>query len=213
MDILRNTLDLVKWVTNEPNGCITLNKAAPFLRYPHDNPNNKPQIKASRLPGHDIEASTGMYGIQKYALVVLGHQPYDSENIYTTTCGNPLCMNPDHIVVKTTKNNNDAKPVNKGSLTKLRKYQQVMRMLARNETIEEVSRVTNLSKSCIRQYRKAMLEDLFGDDYNWKDFLQARDIMDGMRWSQERRMLREGKCYEYKSGDLWEVIGGPKVLE
>jgi len=181
-------VDLLNWVTKEPNGCITLKKDAPFLRYPENNPNNKPQIKSNTLKGHNAQSRSNVYGIQKFAWVVLGKNAYENEQQYTTTCGNPMCMNPEHIVpLNAQPKISNGKPVNTGSLKKLREYQQVMRLSANGAAVKDIAEIVGLSQSCINKWRNQMLEDLFGEDYNWKDFQQARDIMDGMRYAEERR--------------------------
>lgn len=181
-------MDLITWVTQQPNGCITLDKNAPFLRYPNHNPNHKPQIKAKTLDGHDYPQNTSVYGIQKYALTVLGNEAYDNEHQYETSCGNPLCMNPEHIIRKGSSNKSSKKKsVNTGSLVKLNKYQEVMRLSVQGVKSTDIAERVGMSASAVCCWRNQMMSDLLGDDYRWNDFLRIRDIADGMRYAEDKR--------------------------
>ena len=181
--ILTNPYDLIQWVKTDPNTeCMLLDLNAPFLEY---RTGGKPQLRAKALSGHTTKNKSVPYGIQQYAWVELGKNEYVSQRRFSTTCGNPLCMNPKHIIPQDVNADNNT-PV-KGSVTKLNQYREVMRLSANGLTPKEIASMVAVCEGTVHKYRAQMIEDLLGEDYKWSDLITAINVADGMRWAQQRR--------------------------
>ena len=185
---LNNPYDLIQWVNRDPKTeCMLLDPYAPFLTYRNE---GKPQIVATPIKGHETRNSSIPYGIQGYAWVELGKNEYVSQRRFTTTCGNPYCMNPDHIVPCNSNYNKPKVKSTDGSVIKLKEYQQVMRYSAQGMKPKDIAERVSVCEGTINKWRSQMIMDLLGEDYKWSDLLIAIDVADGMRWSKDKR---EGK--------------------
>jgi len=188
--ILTNPYDLIQWVkTDTETDCMILDENAPFLQYRTE---GKPQIMAKPLDGHETRSRAVPYGIQGFAWVELGKNEYIPQRRFTTTCGNPFCMNPKHIIPC---NMNDAPKVKSsdGSLIKLREYQSVMRYSAQGMKPKEIAERVSVCEGTVNKWRAQMMLDLLGEDYKWSDLLVAIDVADGMRWSKDKREGRSSQ--------------------
>ena len=94
-----NAKDIAEWMHQDPNtGCITIDERCPWVV--RTKPNAKPQIRCWTLnPEKQDKHNNNLHSLQMFAWVVLGKNPYPGRRQFKTTCGNPLCMNPDHLIL------------------------------------------------------------------------------------------------------------------
>tara|TARA_R110002012_G_scaffold293118_2_gene488700 strand:+ start:2649 stop:3344 length:696 start_codon:yes stop_codon:yes gene_type:complete len=93
-----NLADIVQWVNvDSKTDCITFKDDCPYTVKLAEK--NKTQIRCWTLnPARKDEYKNGnLYGLQTFGYVVLGKNKYPGKREYKTTCGNPNCINPNHI--------------------------------------------------------------------------------------------------------------------
>ena len=167
--ILRTAEELIPWTTFTDDGCITINKDAPFLNY-KNNKQTKPVIDSVAFEGDNARFSKNSYGIQHYAWVMLGEKEmHIKEGTFSTTCGNELCMNPDHIVWTPPKTTRVVKSSPKKPVTKT---------IGANKKLDEFEKVNTLAMSGLSNKQIAMATDLSESKINClkRKFVRMHDV-------------------------------------
>jgi hypothetical protein len=194
-------------IKREADGCIVMesdkNKNR-YITYPHDSKNAVIRVF---IPNPDNGKKWQTRSIQAFALEFLYGEKYYRNRQTTTTCGNPFCITREHIKYsvsdelyfqrqeaykrkKEKAQNKMTKPVVAEQPTKshdLTEMLRVIELLGCNRSLVGVAQDVGIELTKAAEYRKMFIEAALGEGYTIDDFLQLRDIADGMRWAKERR--------------------------
>ena len=164
---------------NIQDRCWTLDKNASFVLQPYPNHHSpKPMIRCYPLDKKKKRKITSQ-GIQNFALAIFGNKDYKdiAHQEWTTTCGNPYCMNPAHIV--------------KGD-ARAKKLLQIKTALE-DPKFDSLADFLNVLAHPFRDderkesYQRMLTTTLLGEDYEWSDLQKAIDIAEGVRFAEQKR--------------------------
>lgn len=143
------------------------------------------------------------HGLQNFALVIFGNKTYAEvrKQKYTTTCGNPYCMNPKHIKLADmsrpqshpyygpvdTKLEQIQKALASPRFDSLADFLNVIRHRATFSDKTHVLKHHKLTEKELEAYEQILLETLLGEGYTWEDLTVALDVADGMRYAKQKR--------------------------
>lgn len=186
---LTNPFDLIKWITNDDRSeCMLLDPEAPFLAYRTD---GKPQIKSVPIDGHETKSAYVPYGIQGYAYSVLGNNEFVPKRQFKTTCGNPYCMNPEHIVpCEATPKPTDYYEAADIPPSHWQVHRQMHRMFGLRMTDEQISKRLDMRPAVVAIHRYNLLNDLMGEGFDWKDLEYALDVAEGIKYANKSSSQR-----------------------
>lgn len=177
---INNPVEIHKWIKyDEQTECMLLKENAPFLKY---RACDKPSIMSVPIPGHDTRNAYVPYGIQGWAIVCLGGKEFIPKTNYRTTCGNPLCMNPDHIVAPET---NTVSSPSKSERDKLKDFMQVMKWSSTNMSPAKIADVMCIPVQQVRRYRSKLIKNLLGEGYKWSDLQYAITVAEGIKYADQ----------------------------
>lgn len=195
-------------IKREADGCIVMESDPnknPYIGYPH---NSKNAVIRVFIPNpEDGKKKWQTRSIQAFALEFLYGEKYYRNRQTTTTCGNPFCITREHIKYsvpnklyfqrqeaykrkKEKAQKKMAKPIVAEQPTKshdLTEMLRVIELLVCDRSLVGVAETLGIQLSKAEEYRKMFIEAALGEGYTIDDFLQLRDIADGMRWAKERR--------------------------
>ena len=197
---IANPVEIHKWIRyDEQTECMLLKETAPFLKYRGC---TKPSIMSTPIKGHNATTSYVPYGIQGWAWVVLGGNEFTRKTNYKTSCGNPLCMNPDHIIEPTETCVSNPKPRKE---KRMREYNEVIRLSSNPFfSTAQVAEQMGMDVRQVRDYRNMLLTNLLGDGYRWKDLLYALDVAEGIRYANKSPQQRLTEIFSPNPEKLFE---------
>ena len=181
--------------------CWTMNKDASFLLNPYPNTTAvKPMIRCYPLDKNKKRKMTSQ-GLQNFALVMFSRKDGSQKTYkevahqeWTTTCGNPYCMNPEHIVKGTGRSNRrDNKIIEiKNALDNpkfdsLAEFLNVMDYATIQKDENKIAKRYNMSLDSVKHYKHVMVEAFLGEGYTWEEFMHAVDVAEGIRHAEQRR--------------------------
>jgi hypothetical protein len=201
-DTILNTLWTTGMLTRNDKGCWLLNKDAPF--YTRANEDATPTVRM--WVEEDEGPNWVSRSIANFGKAIAGEEYYPRRHI-THTCGNPFCMNPDHLeykvpdeiyhsrqdkikakaekpkVIETPKY--DLEPGDDVTLTQ---FLIVTRMTSMNECITAIKEQSGLDYSAIARCRKELVGALFDDpSYTIQELYLVMDMISGLKLAQTNR--------------------------
>lgn len=183
--------DVMQYVTQQPNGCWLIDESAPFVVKQNRGNMN---IRSKLLPGHTLDTvhTTSLYGFQNYSWVAFGYNPLKKGQRFKTTCGNPKCVNPKHLIpdvsspVRGISKTKEAK--DKTQRTKADRVFKVIELTSRGMKRCAIAEELGVTPKTIQTIQERFLLSIFGhDDASVKDFVEAVQFAESFFYVRERR--------------------------
>lgn len=181
--------DVMQYVTQQPNGCWLIDEDAPFvIKQSRGNLN----IRSKLLPGHKLDTvhTTSLYGFQNYSWVAFGYNPLKKGQRFKTTCGNPKCVNPKHLIPDMSsplrgKSKRKEKQSTSQS-TKADRVFKVIELTSRGMKRCAIAKELGVTPKTIQTIQERLLMSVFGHtDASVKDFV------DGIIFAETHFNVRE----------------------
>lgn len=195
-------------IKRDADGCIVMESDPnknPYISFPHNKGNAV--IRVFIPNPEDGKSKWQTRSIQSFALQFLYGEKYYRNRQTKTTCGNPFCITREHIEYATSdelyfarqaayerRKEKAAQKVSKPIVAEqptashdLTEMLRVIHLLGSKRSIVGISQDLDINIMKVAEYRKMFIDAALGEDYTIDDFLQLRDIADGMRWAKERR--------------------------
>ena len=182
---------MLNWITHT-DGCMLIKEDAPYLDY-KGNPTGKPSIRSLKLDGDNCSRPHNSYSIQNYAWVAFGKNELKKKSgTWSTTCGNDLCMNPDHIVWTAPSTKPRKAPattkatiINKGSVVKLKQYKEVCWMAMEGISTKDIANELNISEPTVNTHKRSMTQ-MFGGDFRFSDLVKMKHMMHALKRAEDK---------------------------
>ena len=192
---VKNSNEVMLWIRPTVDGCWFLDENAPFLT---KSPRGHLGIRSKLLPGHtDVSNSTSVYGLQNYSWVAFGNHELKRGQRFKTTCGNPKCMNPEHLIVdesspiRGTSKRKEKQAVSQS--TKADRVFKVIELTSRGMKRCSIAKELGVTPKTIQTIQERMLMSVFGHtDASIKDFVEAVQFAETFFNVRERREDPQG---------------------